>query len=49
MRLKPNPFINKGMDFREKTEKIIVTFFVEKKAEFNEAFKKQMGSVQISY
>ena len=37
------------MDFREKTDKDTVNFFVEKMAKINEVFKKQMVFVQASY
>ena len=47
--LKPDPFINKPKYFREKLDKDIVNFFVEKMTKINEVLKKQMGFVQISY
>ena len=37
------------MDFREKRDKNIANFFVEKMAKINEVFKKQMVFVQVSY
>ena len=40
--LEPDPFINKPMDFREKTDKNTANSFVEKLAKTNEFFKKQM-------
>ena len=49
MGLKPDPFINIPMDFRERTDRDIVNFFVEKMAKINEVFKKQMAFVQASY
>ena len=49
MGLEPDPFISKPMDFREKTDKDIANFFVEKMAKINEVFKKQMAFVQVSY
>ena len=48
MGLEPDLFINKPMNLREKTDKDIVNFFVEKMIKINEIFKKQMGFVQIS-
>ena len=49
MGLKPDPFINKLMDLREKTDKDTANSFVEKMAEFNEVLKKQMVFIQTSY
>ena len=49
MGVEPDLFINKPMDFREKTDKNIVNFFVEKMVKINEIFKKQMVFVQASY
>ena len=49
MGLRPDPFINKSMDFREKGDKNTVNIFVEKMAIINEVFKKQMVFIQISY
>ena len=49
MGLEPDPFINKPMDFRERTDRDIANFFVEKMAKINEVLKKQMVFVQISY
>ena len=49
MRLETDPFINKPIDFREKTDRDTVNFFVEKMAKINDVFKKQMVFVQASY
>ena len=49
MGLGSDPFINKSMDFREKTDKDTVNFFVEKMVKINEVFKKQIVFVQTSY
>ena len=49
MGLEPDIFINKPMDFREKTDKDIVNSFVEKMVKINEIFKKQLVFVQVSY
>ena len=49
MGLEPDPFINKPMDLRERTDKNIANSFVEKMAKINEDLKKQMGFVQVSY
>ena len=49
MGLEPDPFISKPMDFREKTDRDTVNFFVEKMAKINEILKKQMAFVQTSY
>lgn len=37
------------MDFREKTDKNTANSFVEKMAEINEVFKKQVAFVKTSY
>ena len=37
------------MDFRERTDKDTVNFFVEKMVQINEVFKKQLVFVQASY
>ena len=42
--LRPDPFINKPMDFREKTDKNIANFFVEKLVKINEIFKNKWFS-----
>ena len=49
MGLEPDPFINKPMDFHERTGRDTVNFFVEKMAKTNEVFKKQMAFAQASY
>ena len=49
MKLEPDPFINKPIDLREKTDRDTVNSFVEKMAKINEVFKKQMVFAQISY
>ena len=49
MGFKPDPFINKQMDFREKTGKDTVNFFLEKMTKINKVLKKQMAFVQASY
>ena len=49
MGLEPDPFISKPMDFREKTDRDTVNFFVEKMAKINEILKKQMAFAQASY
>ena len=49
MGLEPDLFINKSINFREKTDKDTANFFVEKMAKINEILKKQMAFAQISY
>ena len=49
MGLEFDPFINKPMDLRERTDRDTVNSFVEKMAKINEVFKKQMAFVQVSY
>ena len=49
MGLEPDPFINKPMDFREKTDKNIVSFLHERLVKINEILKKQMVFAQASY
>ena len=49
MGLEPDPFINKPINFREKTDKDTVNPFVEKMAKINKIFKKQMVFVRASY
>ena len=48
MGLEPDPFINKPMDLRERTDKNTVNSFVEKMAEINDVLKEQMVFVQVS-
>ena len=49
MGLEPDPFINKPMDLRERTDRETANFFVEKMAKINEILKKQMAFAQASY
>ena len=49
MGLEPDPFINKPMDFRERTDRDTANFFVEKMAKINEVFKNQIAFAQTSY
>ena len=49
MGLEPDPFINKPMDLRKKTDRDTVNSFVEKMAEINDVFREQMVFVQVSY
>ena len=49
MGLELDPFINKPMDLREKTDRDTANSFVEKMIEINEVLKKQMVFVQASY
>ena len=49
MGLEPNPFINKPMDLRERTDKDIFNSFVEKMVEINDVLREQMVFVHVSY
>ena len=49
MWLEPDPFINKPMDLRERPDKDTVNSFVEKMAEINDVFRKQIVFAQASY
>ena len=49
MGLEPDPFINKPMDLREKTDRDTVNSFVEKMAEINDVLREQMIFAQASY
>ena len=49
MGLEPDPFINKPMDLREKTDRDTANSFVEKMAKINEVLKEQMAFAQASY
>ena len=49
MGLKPDPFVNKPMDFQKRKNKILVNEFVEKMTTINEVLKKQMVFAQTSY
>ena len=49
MGLEHDPFINKPMDLREKTDKDTVNSFVEKMVEINDVLREQMVFVQASY
>ena len=49
MGLKPDLFISKPMDLREKIEKKIVNSFVEKIVKINKVLKNQMVFVQVAY
>ena len=47
MGLKPDPFISKPMDYREKTDRDTANSFVKKMAKINEVLKKQIAFAQI--
>ena len=49
MELEPDPFINKPMDLRERTDKDTANSFVEKMVEINEILKEQMVFAEASY
>ena len=49
MGLEPDPFINKLMDLRERTDRDTANSFVEKMVEINDVFREQMVFVQVSY
>ena len=49
MGLEPDPFINKPMDLRERTDRDTANSFVEKMVEINDVFREQMVFVQALY
>ena len=49
MGLEPDPFINKPMDLRERTDKDTANSFVEKMVEINDVLREQIAFVQASY
>ena len=49
MEREPDPFINKPMDLRKRTNRDTANSFVEKMAEINDVFREQMVFAQASY